>query len=77
MVAAESASDSVGSASSSRMVSVASAGASAPLPPATAPETVTRLSAESTSLPFAVTVTAPALAVEPAAMVRVFALDSV
>ena len=54
------------------MVSVRPAGADTPLPPDAAPETVTVLSASIPTLLFtAVSVTVPALAVEPAAMVSV------
>ena len=67
----------VGSVSSSVSVSVRLDGAATPLPPDAVPETVTCLFGESTAFPFAVTVTAPALAVSPAAIVSVFALDSV
>ena len=77
MVEAESDSVTVGASSSSVMVSVASDGDSAPPPPAAVPETVTCLSAESVVFGFAVTVTVPVLAVEPAAMVSVFAVLSV
>ena len=65
----------VGKVSSSVSVRVTDDGAATPLPPSTAPETVTDLSGESTSLPLAVTVTVPALAVLPAAMVSVFAAE--
>ena len=61
--------------SSSVSVSSPPAGADTPLPPETAPRTITCLSGASTSLSFAVTVTAPVLVVSPAAIVRVFALD--
>ena len=65
----------VGVGSSSVSVSVTFDGAdSKPWPPATVPETVTCLSGESSSLPFALTVTVPALVVEPAAIVSVFAV---
>ena len=67
----DSTSDTVGRASSSSKVRVASGGFDTLLPPAAVPETVTDLFGESTVLPFAVTVTAPVLAVAPAAMVRV------
>ena len=60
--------------SSSVTVSVTLDGADTPLPPETVPDTVTDLSATSTSLSFAVTVTEPALVVEPDAMVSVFAV---
>ena len=59
------------------MVSVTLDGADTPLPPAAVAETVTDLSGASVALSVAVTVTVPALVVEPAAMVNVFALDSV
>ena len=72
----DSASVTAGLASSSSSASLTSDGAATPLPPEAAPETVTCLSGESTAFPFAVTVTAPALVVEPAAMVSVVALDS-
>ena len=65
----------VGNASSSVSVRVSDDGATTLLPPATVPETVTDLSGESTSLPLAVIVTSPLLAVAPAAMVRVFAAE--
>ena len=64
----------VGNVSSSVRVSVTFGGFATLLPPAAVPETVTDLLGESTSLPFAVTVTAPALVVRPAAMVRVVAV---
>ena len=60
--------------SSSSKVRVAFGGSATPLPPAAVPDTVTDLSGASTSFPFAVTVTAPVLAVEPAAMVSVLFL---
>ena len=51
------------------IVNVRPAGADTPLPPDAAPETVTVLSAAASTLLFtAVSVTAPVLAVEPAAM---------
>ena len=53
----ESASATVGKASSSVKVKVTFGGFETPLPPAAAPETVTDLLGESTALPFAVTVT--------------------
>ena len=62
-----------GSASSSASVRVSAAGAATPWPPVAVAETVTRLSGASTRFPFAVTVTWPALAVCPAAMVSVLA----
>ena len=61
----------VGSASSSRIVIGTSPASVAPSPPLTVAEMVTVLSGESTVLPFAVTVTAPVLALAPAAMVSV------
>ena len=67
----------MGAPSSSRMARVASGGSAAPGLPDAVAETVTPLSAESTALGFAVTVTVPALVVCPAATVSVFALDSV
>ena len=73
----DSTSDTVGRASSSVSVSVTFGGFATPLPPAAVPETVTSLFGESTSLPFAVTVTVPALVVEPAAMVSVVVPDRV
>ena len=67
-----------GSLSSSVSVSVTLDGATTPWPPDIAPaETVTSLSGECTSFPFAVTVTAPELVVSPAAIVSVVVLDSV
>ena len=66
-----------GNASSSVMVSVTLDGAATPLPPAAVAETVTDLSGASVALSVAVIVTVPALVVEPAAIVNVFALDSV
>ena len=63
--------DSAGAASSSAMVSVASAGSATPLAPETAAETVSCLSGSSFALSNAVIVTAPTLAVAPAAMVSV------
>ena len=71
---ADSTSAAVGVASSSVSVRVAFGGFATLLPPAAVPETVTDLFGESTVLPFAVTVTVPALAVAPAAMVRVVAV---
>ena len=68
---------SVGNASSSVIVSVASDGAATPLPPAAVAETVTDLSGASVALSTAVTVTAPVLVVAPAAMVSVVAVLSV
>ena len=67
----DSTSDTVGRASSSSRVRVTSDGSATPLPPVAVPDTVTDLSGASVSLPFAVTVTEPVLAVDPAAMVRV------
>ena len=64
-------SDAAGAPSSSRMARVRAGGSAAPRPPAAAPETVTRLSGESTLSSAAVTVTVPALAVAPAATVSV------
>ena len=66
-----------GNASSSVMVSVTLDGAATPLPPAAVAETVTDLSGASVVLFTAVIVTVPALVVEPAAMVNVFAVLSV
>ena len=66
-------SDAAGAPSSSRMARVRAGGSAAPRPPAAAPETVTRLSGESTLSSAAVTVTVPALVVRPAAMVSVAA----
>ena len=65
----------VGKASSSSRVRVTSGGSATLLPPAAAPDTVTDLFGESTALPFAVTVTVPALVVAPAAIVSVVAPD--
>ena len=65
----------IGNASSSVSVSVTSGGAATPLPPEAVPETVTDLSGASSAFPLAVTVTAPVLAVCPAAIVSVSALD--
>ena len=62
----------VGKVSSSVSVRVSDDGATTLLPPTTVPETVTDLFPEWTSLPLAVTVTSPLLAVAPAAMVSVF-----
>ena len=61
MDAGSSASVTTGSASSSGIVSVRAAGAATPLPPVTAPVTVTLLSGASTPLFFAGIVTAPVL----------------
>ena len=61
----------VGAASSSPIVSVTPGGFATPLPPAAAPDTVTRLSGATTGLSAAVTVTTPVLVVAPAAMVSV------
>ena len=69
--------DSAGGSSSSAMVSVTADGFATPLSPLTAAETVTDLSGPSIASATAVTVTAPTLAVDPAPMVSVFALDSV
>ena len=65
----------VGRVSSSVSVRVTFVGAATPLPPVAVPETVTDLSGEWTSLPLAVIVTSPLLAVAPAAMVRVFSAE--
>ena len=65
-----------GAASSSSMVSVTADGFATP-PPDAAADTDACLSGESVVSVTAVTVTAPALAVDPAAMVSVLALDSV
>ena len=59
------------------MVKVASAGSATPLSPLTVADTATDLSGASVVSLTAVTVTAPVLAVCPAAMVSVFAFDSV
>ena len=67
----------IAAVSSSVSVRVAAVTAPAPRPLAGVAETVTDLSAASTRLSFAVTVTVPALVVEPAATVSVLALDSV
>ena len=65
-------SDTFGSPSSSKIVSVTSDGLATPLPPAAVPDTVTlRFAVAVVSLFTAVIVTSPTLAVEPAAMVRV------
>ena len=71
MVEGASASATVGAASSSSIVSVASAGLAILWPPDAAPETVTPLFGESVASAFAVTVTTPALVVAPAAKVSV------
>ena len=71
----DSASVTVGKVSSSVSVRVSDDGATTLLPPTTVPETVTDLFPEWTSLPLAVTVTSPLLAVAPAAMVSVFAAE--
>ena len=77
IVAGDRTSAAVGVASSSVIVNVTSEGAATPLPPDIAvAETVTDLSGASTELSFAVTVTTPVLAVEPAAIVNVSALDN-
>ena len=68
---ADKASVTVGAASSSVMVRVASGGFATLLPPAAVPETVTVLFGASVGLSTAVTVTVPVLVIEPAAMVRV------
>ena len=69
--------DTVGVPSSSVIVRVWLAGAATPLPPDAVADTVTCLSGASTSLSTAVTVTAPVLVVDPAAIVRVvFALSA-
>ena len=62
-------SDAIVAPSSSRMARATSGGSAAPRPPDAAPETVTRLSAESTLLSAATIVTVPVLAVRPAAMI--------
>ena len=72
---ADKASATVGAASSSVMVRVASGGFATLLPPAAVPETVTVLFGASVVLSTAVTVTVPVLVTSPAAMVRVVALD--
>ena len=66
----------VGTPSSSVIVSVSSPGFDTP-PPLAAPDTVTVLSAASTALSAAVIVTVPVLAVAPAAMVSVLLVESV
>ena len=71
----DSASAATGSASSSSIVNVTLDGAATPLAPETAAETVTDLSGEFVVSSVAVTVTVPALVVEPAAIVNVFAFD--
>ena len=63
--------------SSSVIVRVPSDGFATLLPPADVPETVTDLFPEAALLPFAVTVTVPALVVDPAAMVSVAAVLNV
>ena len=73
----DSASVNVGSVSSSVSVKVTPEGAATPLPPETVPETVTDLSGESTTFPFAVTVTVPVLVVSPDAIVNLSTLDNV
>ena len=73
----DNASATVGNVSSSVSVSVTADGAATPLPPVAVAETVTLLSGASVALSTAVIVTVPALVVEPAAIVNVFALDSV
>ena len=67
----------VGNTSSSVSVNVTPEGAVTPLPPETVPETVTDLFGESTTFPFAVTVTVPVLVVSPDAIVNLSALDNV
>ena len=67
----------VGNASSSVSVNVTFDGAVTPLAPETVPETVTDLFGESTTFPFAVTVTVPVLVVSPDAIVNLSALDNV
>ena len=73
----DSASVNVGSVSSSVSVKVTPEGAATLLPPETVPETVTDLSGESTTFPFAVTVTVPVLVVSPDAIVNLSTLDNV
>ena len=68
---------SVGASSSSMIVSVASAGFAMPPSPDTVAETVADPSGASTASSTAVPVTVPVLAVEPAATVSVFAVESV
>ena len=68
---------SVGASSSSVIVSVASAGFAMPPSPDTVAETVADPSGASSASSTAVTVTVPVLAVEPAAMASVFAVDNV
>ena len=69
--------ESAGASSSSAMVSVTAAGSDTPLSPDAAAVTVTDLSGPSVASSTAVTVTAPALAVDPAAMISVAGFDSV
>ena len=75
IVAGDSASAAVGSASSSSIVNVTLDGAAIPLPPVNVAETVTDLSGASVASFLAVTVTVPVLVVEPAAIVSSVALD--
>ena len=75
--AADSAKAASGAASSSVMVSVRAIGSCTLWALAAVPETVTCLFGASVSSSTAATVTVPLLVVAPAAMVRVFALDSV
>ena len=72
-----SASATAGASSSSVMVSVASDGFATPFVPLTVAETVTDLFGESVTSFVAASVTVPVLAVEPAATVSVFAVESV
>ena len=69
--ASASATEKLGVASSSVMVSVTASGFAAPLPPVAVPDTVTVAFGASRSLSTAVSVTVPVLAVAPAAIVRV------
>ena len=71
-----SASATVGASSSSMMVSVLAAGFATPLAPLTVAETVTDLFGESVASSVAEIVTVPVLAVDPAATVSVFAVES-
>ena len=75
IVAGDSASAAVGSASSSSIVNVTLDGDAIPLPPVNVAETVTDLSGASVASFLAVTVTVPVLVVEPAAIVSSVALD--
>ena len=77
MVESATASATVGAASSSVTVSVSAVGSATPLVPDTVAETVTVLFGASVVSSVAATVTAPLLAVEPAPMISVFAVDSV